>query len=73
MIEIDLSEGDAAVDRQLEELRIPPDCLIVSIRRSGEFVVPRGETEFLSGDHVVALAAPGKKKRLMKCLLEGEG
>ncbi len=68
LIEIDLKENDAAVERKLEELRIPPDCLIVSIRRGDRVVVPRGETEFLAGDHVVALAGPGKEEMLRKCL-----
>ncbi len=68
LVEIDLDKNDAAVEKKLEELRIPPDCLIISIRRGDEIVVPRGETEFLPGDHVVALAAPGKEDALRKCL-----
>jgi CIC family chloride channel protein len=68
LVEMDLSEGDAAIDRKLEELRIPPDCLIISIRRRGRVVVPRGETEFLVGDHVVALAGPGKEAILRERL-----
>jgi CIC family chloride channel protein len=70
LVEFDLHEGDAAVDRKLEELRIPSDCLIISIRRGSRVVVPRGETEFLPGDHVVALAAPGKVKDLKESLLQ---
>lgn len=68
LVEFDLSEEDTAVDRKLEELRIPPDCLIISIHRGGQVVVPRGETEFLAGDHVVAVAGPGKEEVLKKCL-----
>jgi CIC family chloride channel protein len=68
LVEIDLNRYDAAVEKKLEELRIPPDCLIISIRRGDEIIVPRGETEFLPGDHVVALAAPGKEEMLRKCL-----
>ncbi|MFQ5849709.1 MAG: chloride channel protein [Candidatus Binatia bacterium] len=71
LIEIDLDENDAAVDKRLGELRIPPDCLIISIRRGGRVVVPRGETEFLAGDHVVALASPGKEEMLRRCLQQG--
>lgn len=70
LVEFDLKEGDAAVDRKLEELRIPSDCLIISIRRGSRVVVPRGETEFLVGDHVVALAAPGKVEVLKESLLQ---
>lgn len=68
LLELDLKDGDTAVDKRLGELRIPPDCLIISIRRGGRTVVPRGETEFLAGDHVVALIAPEKEDQLRKCL-----
>lgn len=68
LVEFDLHEGHAAVEKRLEELRVPSDCLIISIRREGRVVVPRGETEFLLGDHVVALAAPGREEMLRKCL-----
>lgn len=68
LLELDLSEDDAAVRRQLKNLSLPPGCLIISIRRRGQAVVPRGETEFVAGDHVVALAAPGQEETLRKCL-----
>jgi CIC family chloride channel protein len=68
LVEFDLEEGHAAVAKRLAELRVPPDCLIISIRRGGRVVVPRGETVFLLGDHVVALAAPGKQEMLRECL-----
>jgi len=68
LLELDLGEGDAAVERKLEELRIPRDCLIISIRRGSRVVVPRGGTKFSAGDHVVALAASGKEEILRKCL-----
>ncbi len=68
LFEFDLHEGHVAVEKRLRELRVPPDCLIISIRRGGRVVTPRGETEFLIGDHVVALVAPGKEEMLRKCL-----
>jgi chloride channel protein, CIC family len=68
LLELDLKDGDTAVDKRLGELRIPADCLIISIRRWGRTVVPRGETEFIAGDHVVALVTPGKEDQLKKCL-----
>jgi Trk K+ transport system NAD-binding subunit len=68
LLELDLKDGDTAVDKRLGELGIPSDCLIISIRRGSRTVVPRGETEFLPGDHVVALIAPGKEDQLRKCL-----
>jgi chloride channel protein, CIC family len=68
LLELDLKVGDNAIEKTLGELRIPSDCLIITIRRWGRTVVPRGETEFIAGDHVVALVAPGKEDQLKRCL-----
>lgn len=70
LVEVDLKPNHAAVDRKLGELWIPPGCLIISIRRGNEIIVPRGGTQFLAGDHVVALAAPGQEAALKKCMEE---
>lgn len=71
LLELDLTETDTAAQKKLRDLSLPPGCLIIAIRRGGQTVVPRGETKFLAGDHVVALAAPGKEEALRSCLQSG--
>ena len=39
-------------DMSLREVVLPGDVLILSIRRGGEFIVPRGHTQLESGDHL---------------------
>jgi len=39
-------------DKALRELQLPGDVLILSIRRAGEFIVPRGNTQLEYGDHL---------------------
>lgn len=39
-------------DMALRELPLPGDVLILSIRRDGEFIVPRGNTQLTYGDHL---------------------
>ena len=39
-------------DKALREIDLPGDVLILSIRRSGEFIVPRGHTLLEQGDHL---------------------
>ncbi|MDE0199628.1 MAG: monovalent cation:proton antiporter family protein [Caldilineaceae bacterium] len=39
-------------DKALRELMLPGDVLILSIRRDGEFIVPRGNTQLEYGDHL---------------------
>ncbi len=51
-----MNAGDATVGKRLKEIPLPTDCVIVSLRRGGRVVVPRGETQLLAGDRVVALS-----------------
>ena len=39
-------------DMALREIKLPGDVLILSIRRGGEFIVPRGNTQLEHGDHL---------------------
>ena len=38
--------------KALREVHLPGDVLILSIRRKGEFIVPRGNTQLEHGDHL---------------------
>ena len=39
-------------DKALREIELPGDVLVLSIRRAGEFIVPRGNTQLERGDHL---------------------
>lgn len=71
LVEFDLEPGDAAVGKRLKELVLPPDCVIVSVRRGGRVVVPRGDTQLLLGDHVIALTNAGDEEAMRHVLREG--
>lgn len=40
----------------LSELRLPEESVIVSITRDGELIIPRGNTQILSGDKIILIA-----------------
>lgn len=71
LVEFDLEPGDAAVGKRLKELVLPSDCVIVSVRRGGRVVVPRGDTQLLLGDHVIALTNAGDEEAMRHVLREG--
>ena len=71
LVELNLSAGDAAVGKQLRDLSLPKECVIVSIRRGQRVVVPRGDTCLLAGDRVFALAGAGCAPGLRQALREG--
>jgi len=66
--ELYISKTDAVCGKQLKEIAIPDDCVIVSIQRGKEIVVPRGFTQLLPGDRVIALVGKGSLGGLQEAL-----
>lgn len=71
LVQVDMSSDDAAVGKRLKEIALPNDCVIVSIRRGGRVIVPRGNAQLLAGDRVIALAAAKAIESLHKTLHQG--
>ncbi len=69
-LEFRLRERDQGVGRTLQELDLPPGCLVVSIRRGGRTLIPKGSTRFEAGDRVVVLA-PAEDEGALRNLLTG--
>lgn len=44
-------------EKLLREIELPGDVLILSIRRAGEFIVPRGNTRLEHGDHLTLVGS----------------
>jgi len=61
-----------ASGKRLKEIRLPDDCVIVSIQRGKQTVVPRGFTQLLPGDRVIALIGEGSINALRQALAEGK-
>ena len=56
--EIELAADAAAVHQTLASLKLPKNALVLLIRRAGHFVMPRGDTELLTGDSLMLLGTP---------------
>jgi CPA1 family monovalent cation:H+ antiporter len=53
-----IEEGSAITGRKISEVKWPPSCLIASLRRNYNVIVPRGETILRAGDVLVVVANP---------------
>ncbi len=60
--------GAPAVGKAVRDLEIPRDCLLVSILRHDEIIVPRGDTILQAEDEVLALVRAGKQQALHRLL-----
>ncbi len=77
-----VNEGDAVVSEfavpenwrlsgiYLRDLDLPENCVIISIVRGRDMLIPRGNTPVISGDEVMALTV-GNAGRKLKKLFEG--
>lgn len=52
LIDLHVPENARVIDQQTQEIDIPGQCVVAAIIREEDFVVPRGSTEVLGGDHV---------------------
>jgi len=52
---VNLDAASPAAGRRVRELRLPEECILVSIRRVDHTLVPRGETQLEPGDCIMAL------------------
>jgi CIC family chloride channel protein len=71
LVEVDLNANDAAIGKYLKEIPLPKDCIIVSIQRGGRVVVPRGSTQLLASDRVIALVGVSTAEELQTALRDG--
>jgi CIC family chloride channel protein len=72
LTELYISREYDASGRRLREINLPDDCVIVSIQRGKQTVVPRGFTQLLPGDRVIALVGVGSHDALRQAMREGD-
>lgn len=54
--EVVLPEGFPYHNACLSEIPLPQECVIVSIVRNGDFIIPRGNTRIFTGDTILIVA-----------------
>ena len=52
------SETSSLIGMLISELELPESCVVIIIRRDGEYVVPRGTTELAWGDSLTIIGDP---------------
>lgn len=72
MLEVLVASGMPLAGRTLREASIPPQCLVVSLRRQNATLFPRGGTLVKPGDLLTFLVSPEGEKRLREYLVQRE-
>lgn len=71
--EIDIPPDAAAVGKRVSELGLPPDLLILLIRRGEQFIVPKGQTGIEAFDTLMLLAGRSALREAKAALLARRG
>ncbi|NPA90830.1 MAG: CBS domain-containing protein [Chloroflexi bacterium] len=71
-IHLELPADAWAVGKQVKELHLPEDCVLVSIRRGRRVIVPHGDTVLQPGDRITIFSTRECKPRVLNILKEGE-
>ena len=65
LIRVDLPESSPIIHKQLHELQLPPNSVLVSIIRGDDIIVPKGDTQLKPMDNVIALTLVEHKQQLL--------
>lgn len=66
IIQIHVEESSKAVGSRVRDLDIPEKAVMIEIFRGDDSIIPRGETEILAGDDILALAGDREQVELNK-------
>lgn len=70
-IEAQVPDKSPAVGKTMNELNLPEDCLVALIIRNGQAIIPKGTTNLLAGDEVVAVTSV-RDEDILDRLFRGE-
>lgn len=68
IVRVDLPEDSPVINKEIKDIELPADSVLVSILRGEEVIVPKGNTVLKPGDDVIALTLIGNEPQLLNLL-----
>lgn len=62
--EIRISENSPVCNKSLKEINIPRDCILISVIRDEEVIIPNGFTVLQKGDYIIAVSSQEDQNEL---------
>jgi len=66
IVRVDLPKDSPVINKMVQDIRFPPDSVLVSIIRGEEVIVPKGNTVLQARDDVIALTLIENKQQLLQ-------
>ena len=69
IVRVDLPDDSPVINKQIQDIQLPPDSVLVSIVRGEEVIVPKGDTVLKPGDDIIAITLIGNEPQLLNLLV----
>lgn len=69
IVRVDIPENSPVANKNLKDISLPPNSVLVSILRGLEIIIPYGPTVILPGDEIIAATLIDVEKDLIKTLI----
>lgn len=69
IVRVDLPADSPVIDKEVKDVKLPVDSVLVSILRGEEVVVPKGDTVLKTGDDIIAITTVGNEPQLLSVLI----
>lgn len=69
IVRVDLPSDSPVINKEVKDIKLPADSVLVSIVRGEEVILPKGNTVLEPGDDVIALTLIGNEPQLLNLLV----
>lgn len=69
IVRVDLPSDSPVINKQVKDIVLPTNSVLVSVVRSEEVIVPKGDTILKPGDDIIAITAIGNESQLINILV----
>jgi trk system potassium uptake protein TrkA len=69
IVRVDLPDDSPVINKEIKDIELPPDSVLVSIVRGEEVIVPKGNTVLMPRDDVIAITLIGNEPQLLNLLI----
>ena len=69
IVRVDLPSDSPVINKEVKDITLPQDAVLVSIVRGEEVILPKGNTVLKPGDDVIALTLVGNEPQLLSLLV----
>jgi trk system potassium uptake protein len=68
IVRVDIPSDSPVINKEVKDIILPQDAVLVSIVRGEEVILPKGNTVLKTGDDVIALTLVGNEPQLLNLL-----